>query len=132
MGEWALDIASGRTAWRYLSEAPLQCPPALIGDRLYQHIPTEGLVSFVAAPIDTPGGEIVWKAPEVKGRVIGARDNLLMVWDHNGRRMAIVEADRGAVKTTVDLPDVRHIQITEMDLYAAGDDGRVIRLVPRN
>jgi outer membrane protein assembly factor BamB len=127
---WALDTGSGRTAWRYLSEAPLQSAPALIGDRLYQHIPTEGLVSFVAAPIDTPGGEIVWKAPDVRGSVIGARDHLLLVWDHDARELAVVEADRGAVKTTVDLPDVRHLEMSEMDLYAAGDDGRVIRLVP--
>jgi outer membrane protein assembly factor BamB len=128
---WALDIGSGRTAWRYLSEAPLQSPPALVGDRLYQHIPTEGLVSFVAAPIDTPGGEIVWTAPDVKGRVIGTRDNLLLVWDHEARQLAVVDAKRGAVQTTVDLPDVQHLKVSQQDLVAAGDDGRVIRLVPR-
>ena len=36
--------------------------------------------------------------------------------------------------TTIDLPGVRHLVMSTTesgDLYAAGDDGRVIRLVPR-
>jgi outer membrane protein assembly factor BamB len=131
---WALNLQTGRTAWRYLSEAPLVCPPALVDDRLYQHIPTEGLVCFAARPADAPGGKVIWSTPGVRGEVIGKHGNRLMVWDDHESRMLLVDAERGAVMTTVDLPEVRHIVMSATesgDLYAAGDDGRVIRLVPR-
>jgi hypothetical protein len=132
---WALDVATGRTAWRYLSESPLVESPTVIGDRLYEHIPTEGLVCFVADPVETPGGEIIWTSPDARGHVIGAHGDQLLVWDAEGQRMFVVEAERGAVKTTVDLPGVRFIKLSASDpwdLIAAGDDGRVIRLLPRN
>ena len=131
---WALNLQTGRTAWRYLSEAPLVCPPALVDDRLYQHIPTEGLVCFAARPIDAPGGKVIWSTPGVQGQVIGKHGNRLMVWDDHESRMSLVDAERGAVITTVDLPEVRHLVMSSTesgDLYAAGNDGRVIRLVPR-
>ncbi|MHC4710426.1 MAG: outer membrane protein assembly factor BamB family protein [Planctomycetota bacterium] len=131
---WALNLQTGRTAWRYLSEAPLACPPALVEDRLYQHIPTEGLVCFAARPADAPGGKIIWSTPGVRGQVIGKHGNRLMVWDDHEARMSLIDVERGAVMTTVDLPDVRHLVMSTIesgDLYAAGNDGRVIRLVPR-
>ena len=131
---WALNLQTGRTAWRYLSEAPLVCPPALVDDRLYQHIPTEGLVCFAARPPDAPGGKVIWSAPGVRGQVIGKHGNRLMVWDDHEARMSLIDAERGAVITTVDLPEVRHLVMSSTesgDLYAAGNDGRVIRLVPR-
>jgi outer membrane protein assembly factor BamB len=131
---WALNLQTGRTAWRYLSEAPLTCPPALVDDRVYQHIPTEGLVCFEARPANAPGGKIVWSTPGVQGQVIGKHGNRLMVWDDRETRMSLIDAERGAVMTTVDLPDVRHIVMSTTesgDLYAVGNDGRVIRLVPR-
>ncbi|MHC4219185.1 MAG: outer membrane protein assembly factor BamB family protein [Planctomycetota bacterium] len=132
---WALDLRTGRTAWRYLSEAPLVCPPSLVDDRLYQHIPSEGMVCFAARPVDSPGGEIIWTTPDVRGRVLGPRGNRLLVWDEHGRQMTLLDSERGAVMTTIDLPDVRHVLMNDSepwDLYAASDDGRVIRLVPRN
>ena len=131
---WALNLQTGRTAWRYLSEAPLVCPPALVDDRLYQHIPTEGLVCFAARPIDAPGGKVIWSTPGVQGQVIGKHGNRLMVWDDHEARMSLIDAERGAVMTTIDLPEVRHLLMSSTesgDLYAAGNDGRVIRLVPR-
>jgi outer membrane protein assembly factor BamB len=131
---WALELQTGRTAWRYLSEARLACPPALVDDRLYQHIPTEGLVCFVARPSDAPSGKIIWTRPGVRGRVIGEHGNRLLLWDDHGPRVTLLDADRGSVARTIDLPGVRHLVMSEReirDLYAAGDDGRVIRLVPR-
>jgi outer membrane protein assembly factor BamB len=132
---WALDAGTGRTVWRYLSETPLTSSPSLIGDHLYQYIPTEGLVCFEARPVDAPGGRIIWTAPDVPGRVIGRDGVRLFVWDGQRKRLAIINAESGAVTDTVDLPGVRHLVITDPDsgdLYAASDDGRVIRLVPRN
>jgi outer membrane protein assembly factor BamB len=131
---WALDAQTGRTAWRYLSEAPLVRAPTLIGDRLYQHIPTEGLVCFAASPVNTPGGKVIWTTPRVQGRVIGQHGNRLLLWDAHDERLTVLNAERGAVISTIDLPGVRHLVMSHgdgEDLYAAADDGRVIRLVPR-
>ncbi len=131
---WAFDLATGRRVWRYLSESPLRDQPVLIADRLYQQIPTEGLVCFEAVPQDAPGGVVVWRSRDVKGTVIGAYGPDLLVWDAEARRLALLDALHGGVRETADVPGVRHLLATATesgDLVAAGDDGRVIRLVPR-
>ena len=131
---WGLELSTGRNVWRYLTEAPLTDSPVLIGDRLYQQIPTEGLVCFDALPVDAPGGVKMWTAAGVRGSVLSERNSRLLVWDREHRRLTVVESDRGDVVTTINLPAVQHLFAptpTSGDLYAAGDDGRVIRLVPR-
>ena len=58
-----------------------------------------------------------------------------MVWHKAPRQLTLVDAGQGNVIKSIDLPQVRHLLASRMqagDLYAAGDDGRVIRLVPRN
>ncbi len=128
---WAMDIASGRTLWKYLAEVPLDSPPTVLDGQLYQQIQGTGLHCFAAQPMDAPGGEILWTAPDVNGEVIGAHGQRLFVWDADDRVLAVVDAKRGGVMTTVALPDVRHIYMRGAnELYAAGDDGRVIALSP--
>lgn len=131
---WAIDIATGRTSWKYLAEAPLMSSPVLIDRQLYQQIPGQGLVCFEAYPVDSPGGEILWTAPEVHGNVIGRVGSRLFVWNAGQRRLKIVEVARGGVIDTADLPRVRHLfmDTTAGEIFAASDDGRVIRLVTRS
>jgi outer membrane protein assembly factor BamB len=131
---WAIDIHTGRTNWKYLTESPLRSPPTLIGDALYQYIPAEGLLCFAARPVDMPGGEIRWTA-DVEGLVLGRDGHRLLVWDESNRVLTLLDADRGSVIKTVSLPSVKHLYVTSLvdgDLIAAGDDGRVIALVPKN
>jgi outer membrane protein assembly factor BamB len=131
---WAFDMNTGRRMWRYLTESPLSEPPVLIGERLYQQVPTEGLVCFNAVPLDSPGGEVIWTA-DATGSVIGQRRDNLLVWDGAARRLALVGAAQGAVRDTLDLPDAHHLlasRLTEGELFAASEDGRVIRALPRN
>ena len=128
---WAIDLASGRTLWKYLAEVPLKNPPTVLDGQLYVQIQGTGLHCFAPHPLDTPGGEILWTAPDVTGDVIGAHGHRLFVWDAAARVLAIVDATRGGVMTTVALPDVKHLYMLGTDeLYAAGDDGRVISLSP--
>ncbi len=128
---WAIDIANGRTLWKYLAEVPLNSPPTVLDGQLYQQIRGTGLHCFAPHPLNAPGGEILWTAPEVTGEVIGAHRQRLFVWDADERVLAVVDAKRGGVVTTVPLPDVKHIYMLGTDeLYAAGDDGRVISLSP--
>ncbi len=131
---WAFDMNTGRRMWRYLTESPLRESPVLIGDRLYQQVPTEGLVCFNAVPMDSPGGEVIWTS-HATGSVIGQRRDNLLVWDSTARRLALVGASHGVVRDTLDLPDAHHLlasRLTEGELFAASNDGRVTRVVPRN
>ncbi len=131
---WAFELSTGRRAWRHLTEAPLTDPPTLIGDHLYQTVPTVGLVCFEARPVNAPGGVVLWTAPGVTGSVIGGHGKRLDVWDGTKKRLTVVEEARGTVVREIDLPQVAHL-VTDSakpgELYAASDDGRVIRLVPR-
>jgi len=128
---WAIDIANGRTLWKYLAEVPLDSPPTVLGGQLYQQIRGTGLHCFATRPLDAPGGEILWTSPDVNGDVIGAHGHRLFVWDADKRVLAVVDAARGGVMTTVTLPDVKHIYMRGAgELYAADDDGRVIALAP--
>ena len=57
------------------------------------------------------------------------------MWSDRAKRLTVVDVEGGHTVTTTTLPDVTHILTSSPesgDLYAAGHDGRVIRLVPRN
>lgn len=129
---WAINVANGRTLWKYLADVPLDSSPTVLDGQLYQQIPGSGLHCFAARPIDTPGGELLWTAPTVRGNVIGAHAHRLFAWDDDDRVLTVVDAARGGVMETVNLPDVTHLYMRDNgDLFAASDDGRVIALVPR-
>ncbi len=132
---WAFDLNTGRNTWRYLTEDPLSDGPVLLDDHVYQQIPSEGLVCFEARPIDAPDGVVVWKAPQVGGSVVGRRAGNLLVWDREQRRLELVTAHQGAAALSIDLPGTKFLLTNtrqSTDLFAAGNDGRVVRLVPRN
>ncbi len=132
---WAFDLNTGRNTWRYLTEDPLSDGPVLLGNQVYQQIPSEGLVCFEARPIDAPDGVVVWKASQVRGSVVGRLGGNLLVWDQKQRRLELVTTDQGAAALSLDLPGIKFLLTNtrqSTDLFAAGDDGRVVRLVPRS
>ena len=132
---WAFDLNTGRNTWRYLTEDPLSEGPVLLGDQVYQQIPSEGLVCFEAEPVNAPDGVVVWKAPQVRGSVVGRIGGNLLVWDQKQRRLELVTADQGAAALSIGLPGIKFLLTNtsqSTDLFAAGNDGRVVRLVPRN
>ena len=131
---WAFDINTGRTLWKVLTESPLSDSPVLVGDRIYQQVPKQGLVCLNADP-DSMGGQIFWKAPDVKGSVLFPHGADLFAWDRASASMSVVEAKRGSLVRTVNLSKVKHILAAGKnhdELYAASDDGRIVHLVPRN
>lgn len=132
---WAFDLFSGRTLWRYLSESSLTTPPTFIDDHVYQYIPGQGLVCFEAFPLDQPGGRIVWKNPDVRGEVVGMRRNRLFVWDRDNRTLWMLDARRGGTVQELSLPQVHTLLLPTYqaeEILAASDDGRIVRLLPRN
>jgi outer membrane protein assembly factor BamB len=132
---WAYDLVTGRHIWRYLTESHLTEPPVLADGRLYQQIPTEGLVCFQARPDNAPGATVIWKAPRVQGNVLAARDNRLLVWEPQSKTMTVLDAARGTVVEHRSLPQVRLLVPSGVggdELIAVSDDGRVTRLLPRS
>lgn len=132
---WAFDINTGRTLWKVLNDTPLTQPPTLIGDRVYQQIPHQGLVCFNALPQDTPGGERIWATDGVKGNALFQRRDQVYAWDVPAKRMSMLDVKRGGITNSVDLPQVKELTVAgenNNDIYAASTDGRVVRLVPRN
>ena len=71
----------------------------------------------------------------VCGSVIGRIGGNLLVWDQRQRRLELVTANQGAAALSLDLPGIKFLLTSNhqsTDLFAAGNDGRVVRLVPRN
>lgn len=132
---WAYNLSTGRSIWRYLTSSELRDSPVLIGDTVYQQIPDEGLVAFEARPVDAPGGRIRWTAEEIQGNVIARRGNQLYVWHRPSRTMSILDARRGGVMDQQHLRQANTVIASDIEgdeLYALGDDGRIVRLLPRN
>ena len=130
---WALAQADGHTVWKYFNDAPLVTPPTLIGDRLYQRIPSLGLCCFDAFVTDKPDGKILWSNKDVAGEVIGRSKQNLLVWDPASHTLTALD-DNGAKVRAISLPQVEQIVMTAPeggDIYAAGHDGRLERLVPQ-
>ncbi|MCI0675908.1 MAG: PQQ-binding-like beta-propeller repeat protein [Phycisphaerales bacterium] len=132
---WAYDITSGRTLWKVLTESELRDSPVLIAEKVYQQIPRQGLSCFEAMPPDSPGGQLVWKNPSVRGNVIAQRRDELLAWDQAGKKLSVLTATRGSVVKDVGLPQAERVLVVgenAKDLYAASADGRVVRVTSRN
>ncbi len=132
---WALDIDTGYQAWRYLTRSPLTDSPVIVGERVYQQIPADGLVCFEARPIDSPDGVILWTAESVKGNVIARLKSNLLVWDDDKREMDVIDIAYGSVAKHISIPSAQYVLGSlggNGDVIAASEDGRVVRLVPRN
>ncbi|NNF44430.1 MAG: PQQ-binding-like beta-propeller repeat protein [Phycisphaerales bacterium] len=130
----AYDIGTARSPlWEYLTESPLSESPVLVGDFVYQQVPSEGLVCLEAQPFDSPGGVVAWTAPEIKGSVVAARGANLLTWAPESRRLAVLDARYGAIAERLFMPQVAHLSapVPDGDLFAIGTDGRVCRIVPR-
>jgi len=121
--------------WEYLTESALTESPVLITDHVYQHVPSEGLVCLEALPRDSPGGVVRWQNPECRGNVLTRLGDELITWDDDEQRVAIVDSRTGAIADSLHLPQVASLGATDVysgTIYAAGVDGRFLRLVRRN
>ena len=106
----------------------------LIGDRVYQQVPSQGLVCLEAQPYDSPGGVVIWETADARGNVITRTRRNLLTWDNASKQLMVIDPRLGAVIDTLDMPQVQELLLTDVDngdLYATGHDGRLTRLVPR-
>lgn len=131
----AYDLGNGRRLWWVLTDSQLTDSPTVIGDRVYQRIPRHGLFCYAAHPPDAPAEQLIWKSPEVDGNVIHQRRSELFVWNKDAKRLTLADANRGSAIKTLNLPAVRQLALggeKNDEIFAISDDGRVVRLVPRN
>lgn len=120
--------------WEKLTESPLRDSPVLIRDRVYQQVPSHGLMCLEALPIDSPGGVVIWRAKEATGNVFTQIRGELLTWDDAEKRLDRVDPRLGAVIGSWHAPHIATIHasaVNDGDLYVAGTDGRISRLVPR-
>jgi hypothetical protein len=77
---------------------------------------------------------IVWRAEGTAGSVLTREAGTLLAWDAENRVLSLVDDRVGSVFETRSMPQVASLSATAVesgDLYATGNDGRVVRLVPR-
>ncbi len=128
---WAFAIETGNQVWRHRTQSRLTDQPTYHDGRLYQAIPSEGLVAFDAA-----NGSVIWTSKGVRGSVISVRSGSpgrLLVWD--GQDAILLDAARGDEIERVSMPDVTFIRVTPFvdgNVYTATSKGTVEKYAPRN
>jgi len=135
---WAFDARTGRVAWRYFTESPLDTQPvhaiATVDGSprgvVLQWVESEGLVCLEADPGDTIEGKIIWRLPDARGTAIGRIGDGVVLWDGDARVLRVIDAGLGAVSRQVDLPQVKDVRMIGDVIYANADDGRLLRLDP--
>jgi len=133
---WGLDRTTGDVKWKYFTESPLGTGPTALGDRIFQYVPSEGMICFEADPADSPRGKVFWRNPDINGEITTVIGNQLVLWDATTRRLRMVDADRGDVIKDVNLPKVRDLYAfrsadNDLILVATSNNGEIQRLVPR-
>lgn len=132
---YAYDLNTGRVRWFRLTDSPLRYAPVYLDNTLYVYVPTEGLQAFDPMPEDVYyNGRVRWTAEGVSGVVVGTHRGRLLVWDSEARVMSLVTAQNGDVVERISMPKVRHLVVDGMnsgEMFAVGDDGKVMRMVPR-
>lgn len=134
---WSLNERDGSVNWKYFTESPLTTGPTLFSDRVFQFVPTEGLVCFDAVSAGKLNGTVLWRVNGLSGEIITVIGNDLVLWDSNARMLRLVEATRGGIRAEVHLPQAAGVQAFRPDgrnlvFLTWSDDGRIERLIPNN
>jgi outer membrane protein assembly factor BamB len=133
---WCFDLGDGSVLWKYFTERPLRTAPFAIPGAVLQFVPDEGLVCLAADSEGRPGGLVRWRITDAVGVPRAILGNAVVLWDEATRTLTRVHAQRGSVIDRLELPQVSDLQfVTEGafagDILATNEDGRVVRLVPR-
>ena len=127
---WAFDAGSGEVRWRYFTESPLNTPPSVIGDRVLQWVPSEGLVCLQLNPGDAVEGHVLWTIPDASGTIVGAIRGDALLFDNDSKTLRLIDMKNGAVRKSFRLPKLRSIQIVGDQIYALGTGSTIQRLDP--
>jgi outer membrane protein assembly factor BamB len=132
-----MELESGQKLWQFFSPSPFVGGPITIGDRIFQFSESEGLSCFEALPFNSPQGKRLWSNDSVRGEIITALDNDILVWNAERKILSRIDSVRGDFKSSVTLPMVSMIKASRDDqgkliLIAASNDGRLQLLESKN
>lgn len=129
---YAMNAISGKTEWRYFTEAPIRSSVSLLGDALLVDLPDEGLVCFEAHP-EGLSAVVRWKRPGFHSLAIAKVGNTFLTWDSQTHELTALDAVTGTEVVRAALPavaDVRSSVAVDGDLYLICADGCLERLRP--
>ncbi len=132
-----IELESGQKLWQFFSPSPFVGGPVTIGDRVLQFSESEGLSCFDALPLNAPQGRRLWSNPNIRGEIVTALGNDILVWDEDRHMLARIDSDRGDLKSSITLPMVSMVKASrdaqgDLLLIAASNDGRLQLLESKN
>ena len=114
--------------WKYLTESALTTSPVIIADRVFQDVPSEGIVC-----LDAYTGDVIWRSGKTHGRVVMMTKNeLVLVAQPN--RLVLLDSETGEAKGVIDLPKADRVIADATlagNLYLANDKGQLLKLSPK-
>ena len=119
---WCFD-QKGNQVWRLRQSAPLTVQPTALENSVVCELPETGLTN-----VDFASGNVLWSNPKVRGTVVASHNGRLVVW--NGTAASLVDAKRGDLLTSVDLPGIVSLTADKFDggnLYAATAEGSIAK-----
>lgn len=117
----------GGLLWQYRTPVPLKQQLAVRAGVVYVGVDGVGLVA-----LSTARGQVLWTAKGLKGTVIGAVKNRLILWD--GKTATLLDPARGDVVATANLPGVRILKLDKPEdgnLYTVSESSVLAKFVPR-
>lgn len=129
----SMDLATGRTNWRWFTESPLERSPLLAGDIVVLQVPDLGLVALDATDGSSLNRSPIWTA-KIGGDALTRIAEGLLVWDSASGTLSLVDHKSGKVRESRVLGDgVLSVQATKPvggDLFVLMKDGRLQRCPP--
>ncbi|MBB47148.1 MAG: hypothetical protein CMJ33_01015 [Phycisphaerae bacterium] len=132
-----MELESGQKLWQFFSPSAFVGGPVTIGDRVFQFTQSEGLICFDALPLNSPQGMKLWSNADVRGEIVTAIGNDILIWNPERKTLSRIDSDRGDLRSSTTLPMVSMIKASRDDagkllLIAASNDGRLQLLESKN
>ena len=130
----SVDLHTGKPRWKILTSTKLEDSPFILGNKLYQRLPNNGLACFEAFP-NNLSGNILWTSQDVLGTVISTtKRGQLICWDAVNKVLQIVDTNKGGVVATLPLPSAKRVlanSLSSGSLFIVTMNDEIIRLTPR-
>lgn len=129
---YAVDMARGRAAWKFLSDAPLGADVACVGDGVYVQVRGKGMLALAADGGGKLDGTVRWRAP-IAGLPIAMTGAGVVAWDRASSTYTLFDPATGAVRVSEVLDGVADVRVSggaDPTFYFVAADGRVQQARP--
>jgi outer membrane protein assembly factor BamB len=124
---YAYERTSGQQRWRYYSQDILARGPTIVGDYVFQWVPSEKYLC-----LDAVTGEKLWSHDYPHAKPLMMRNDMLYL--SRPGKLTLLDPRRGDELKVVDLPAVDHVIASSKkdgDLYLIRLSGPIMKLTPR-